>query len=197
MSFDKNQYEIVRNAITPEVVAYIKTLIEIHENSGYIFKNPTQQNPFPFGDTQTPESFAQYSPIYGEALLPILKPIVSSATNLSLLETYSYFRIYYKNATLKKHVDRFSCEISATLCIQKQVDWPIKLQTKTEEVSIELEPGDMLIYNGLDVPHWRDAYTGERHYQIFLHYVNSNGPHKDFYFDGRPGLCTPQQLQRK
>ncbi len=197
MSFQENQYQIIRNAIGSELINYLQTIIEIHENSGYIFKNPTSQIPYPFGDKQTPESFAQYSPIYGEALLPILKSKISSATNLSLLETYSYFRVYYKNAKLNKHVDRPACEISATLCVKKNEDWPIILESNGKKISVELEEGDMVVYNGLNVPHWRDAYLGERHYQIFLHYVDANGPHKEQYLDSRPGLCTPAELKRK
>ena len=94
---------------------------------------------------------------------------------------------------MKKHVDRPACEISATLCIKKKEDWPITLQSNEKEISIELEEGDMIVYNGLNIPHWRDAYTGDRHYQIFLHYVDENGPNKDQYLDSRPGLCTPKK----
>jgi hypothetical protein len=54
-------------------------------------------------------------------------------------------------------------------------------------------PGDALLYRGIDLFHWRDAYPGEALVQVFLHYVDRDGPHADRKFDGRPTLMRPAQ----
>jgi hypothetical protein len=51
-----------------------------------------------------------------------------------------------------------------------------------------LEPGDMSIYTGCEVEHWREPYEGNQQIQLFLHYVDANGVHKDWKFDKRPFL---------
>jgi hypothetical protein len=51
----------------------------------------------------------------------------------------------------------------------------------------------MLIYRGIDIPHWRETYDGDRLAQVFLHYVDQNGPHNEWKFDKRPGLRTRRQ----
>jgi hypothetical protein len=52
------------------------------------------------------------------------------------------------------------------------------------EVEISLEEGDILIYNGC-LEHWRNEYGGIEQTQLFLHYVDKNGPHKGLKFDSR------------
>jgi hypothetical protein len=52
----------------------------------------------------------------------------------------------------------------------------------------ELRPGDALLYRGMELFHWRDAYRGEALVQVFLHYVDRDGPHTEQKFDGRSSL---------
>jgi hypothetical protein len=54
-----------------------------------------------------------------------------------------------------------------------------------------LQPGDALLYRGHDCFHWRDAYAGQQLAQVFLHYVDRNGPHAAEKFDGRESLMRP------
>jgi hypothetical protein len=91
---------------------------------------------------------------------------------------------------LRRHRDRPACEISVTLNIgQKPLDpWPIYVQGEGEPHGAELKPGDGLLYRGIEPFHWRDAYRGEALVQVFLHYVDRDGPHADQKFDGRPSL---------
>jgi hypothetical protein len=54
---------------------------------------------------------------------------------------------------------------------------------------IELNPGDLVIYQGCDVPHWRTPLTyPDNIWQVqgFFHYVDANGPYVDWKFDQRP-----------
>ena len=63
MSFEKNKYQIVRNALSQDLINYININFQIHENANYFFKRPTLENPYPFGDPQIPNSFSWYSSI--------------------------------------------------------------------------------------------------------------------------------------
>ena len=113
-------------------------------------------------------------------------PSVGLKIGLELIPTYSYFRIYTKGNELKKHKDRDSCEISMTVCISYEGDqWPIFV----EGTPIYLKPGDLIIYRGCEVEHWREELKGKRHIQMFLHYNDRNGPYgEDNIYDGRPFL---------
>jgi hypothetical protein len=121
---------------------------------------------------------------YGEslmtALLDVKLNLVEKESNLKLFPTYAYWRYYVFGATLKKHTDRPDCEISITACIKKYNDWPITV----EGTSFELEEGDGVLYAGCDHEHERPGiYKGEGMAQVFLHYVNQNGPNTEYAYN--------------
>jgi hypothetical protein len=62
------------------------------------------------------------------------------------------------------------------------------LETVDGVIQVELEPGDAAIYKGIEVPHWREPFEGDRQVQVFLHYVRKDGPYQEFKFDKRPHL---------
>jgi hypothetical protein len=114
------------------------------------------------------------------ALLDIKLPLVEKESNLKLFPTYAYWRYYVFGAVLKKHTDRPACEISITACIKKYDNWPIIIEDK----SFELEEGDAVLYAGCDQEHRRPGvYKGEGMAQVFLHYVNKNGPYTNHAYD--------------
>ena len=189
MSFAENGYEVIRNALGYDLVKYIQILTEVHEKSSLHQKPPTKDNPYPFADIQTAESFSWYASFQSEALMVYLKPTIEKVVKKELLETYSYYRVYYKNAELKFHLDRDTCEYSSTVCIEKTHMWPISFETHNKEnVSIELNPGDLIVYKGAELPHWRNKFIGDRHVQLFIHYVDKNGPFSQEHLDGRDSL---------
>lgn len=129
----------------------------------------------------------RYADAMSETLLLELKPAMERATTLSLLPCYSYLRIYGPGAVLPRHLDRPSCEISASLSLGIQAPslWPLCVHSDGQDKPIGLAPGDMLVYRGADVPHWREPFAGEWCVQVFLHYVDARGSYTDFKFDGR------------
>ena len=194
MAFKEDKYEIIRNAVHPEVIRFIQLNFDIHEYAGYTHKPPNALQRYPYGDPQSPNSFAFYSPLYGDSLLVYLRDMLEQTVNKKLVETYSYMRIYYTGGTLEKHIDRPSCQFSATLCVKKDIDWSIYFQKENgEEVEVELEPGDLAVYSGCILPHWRKPYTGNRHYQMFLHYIDAQGEFSPKHkWDERPCLWYPK-----
>ena len=109
---------------------------------------------------------------------------------------------------LKRHKDRPSCEISTTINLGGD-PWPIFIDgTGANSVINErqnlvkpgapagtkvlLEVGDMLVYSGCELEHWREPFDGNICGQVFLHYNHVNGPFAEKNkFDGRPMLGLP------
>jgi len=153
---------------------------------------------FPYGDHQVPQSFSFYSPFCFEALSCGLLELMEEITGKELYQAYTYGRIYYKGATMEKHIDRGSCEFSATVNLSKdEVPWEIWFENvRGENVPIILEPGDMIIYEGMKLNHWRDEFKGDRMSQAFLHYVDKNGPNAHLKYDRRPYLGFPSTTRR-
>ena len=108
-----------------------------------------------------------------ETFLQIKKPLIEKETTLNLKETYSYWRWYGYASEFINHSDRPACEISITACINKTHNWPLIINKK----EIEIEIGDALLYLGTEDEHGRKGiYTGDGLAQVFMHYVDVNGP---------------------
>lgn len=142
-------------------------------------KHRNNSTNFDLTQTTTGDSFFYKDPLF-QFLLNDKKHVVESNTNLKLHSTYSFWRCYTYDSELKKHTDRPSCEISVTVNIDSdKTEWPIFIGGD----SITLNPGDGVIYKGCDVEHWREVFKGDYQIQAFLHYVNANGPFKEFKGD--------------
>ncbi len=145
------------------------------------------------GDPQVPNTPSDYGDAAFDGLLEYLRPQIEGHTGLELHPTYSYFRLYKRGDRLKRHRDRPACEISVSLNIgQTPSDaWPILVERDHGPYSALLSPGDALVYRGTECFHWREPYQGMQMVQVFLHYVDRNGPHCEQKFDGRPTLMRP------
>ncbi len=200
MSFSENGYEVVKNAITKDLICHLKTEFKMMRDLHFF--NTGETNNFAFGDPQSPNSFSVYGAPFFESLATNLNDRMSEITNFKLYSTYTYARIYYKGATLEAHKDRPSCEYSTTLCIDSTDIWDFHIKDKHgENKVIKLNPGDMCVYSGCELEHWREPYQGEMQIQCFLHYVNSKGIHADHRYDKRPmmgiGTKISSELQKQ
>ena len=144
---------------------------------------------------QIPNTFSHYADVVMETLLLRCQPIMEKTTGLKLYPSYTYARIYKKGDVLERHKDRFSCEISTTMNLGGG-KWDLYLEPSGKEgmkgIKIDLNPGDMLVYSGCDLEHWRNKYKGKEYIQVFLHYNNSKTTGaKDNIFDTRPHLGLP------
>lgn len=187
--FERNGYLIVKNAITQDVCNLLYLQCKTTEQTS-CYNEDVNVNSCYFSDRQVDNCYACYAPIFSESLLQYMLPLIETNTNISLYPSYSYFRIYYKDSVLQPHIDRLSCEYSATVCIKNNVEpWDIWIESKEgNKICVKLCEGDMLIYKGNELKHWREKYEGEEQVQIFLHYVDKNGPHKHFKYDQRKML---------
>jgi hypothetical protein len=137
-------------------------------------------------DEQCPTSEAIHGNETFDQLLLDLLPHFEKACGKKLYPTYSYARLYKPGEELKKHTDRPACEISATVTLGFEGDvWSIFMAGN----KVDMQVGDAVLYRGMDLEHWREKYTeGKWQAQVFLHYVDADGPHADQKYDGRSSL---------
>mgnify|MGYP000558836532 FL=1 len=203
---EMKNYKIINNAISKELAGFIYDYFLIKRrvarklfDDGYI--SPDTPDFGVWTDKQIPNTYSHYADIVMETLLEKIKPVMEENTGLKVLPTYTYARIYKKGDILKRHKDRPSCEISTTINLGGD-SWPIYLEPSGEKgkegVKVNLNPGDMLIYRGCELEHWREAFEGDNCGQVFLHYNEANSPEgqKNIY-DGRPFIGLPQQYKKK
>ena len=78
-------------------------------------------------------------------------------------------------------------------------DWKkITTVSKAKGVRLNLNPGDMLIYRGCEVEHWREKFKGKNCGQVFLHYNNVKTPGSKFnIFDKKRHLGLPPWFKEK
>ena len=179
------KYQVIRKALSLETCKLVKDTLEITKNTTYFLHNVPLSDIKRFGDEQSPNSYVNYGHSITEALLLTVQPFVENFTGKKLYPTYSYSRIYWHDAILEKHIDRPSCQYSATVCIDNDPEpWGI-FMGGTE---ILLEPGDIVCYKGCEIEHWRELYNGNQQIQVFLHYVDQIGEYSYLKFDRRPML---------
>lgn len=163
-------------------------------------------------DKQCPKSKSIRDSVVFDKLLVDLLPHFEQASGLKLLPTYAYARWYEPGEVLKIHRDRPSCEVSATITLGFEGNlWPIYIGKPSETFTdcsrideldntvyatdvgkLDMEIGDAMLYRGCEMYHWRDEYKeGKWQAQVFLHYVDANGPYKEWIYDKRGKLNLP------
>ena len=210
MSFKKNKYQVLRNAISKDLAAFCYKYLQISaEADNWMLNNGVTHTGNKlvgnFNDPQVPNSYAKYADRVMETLLVDTIKVMQKKTGLRLVPTYSYCRLYRTGNILKRHKDRPSCEISTTLNLGGD-PWPILIDPTGSDnvideyknihkpgapkgVEVNLKPGDMLIYSGCELEHWREPFKGKLCGQVFLHYNHADGRFaKTNLYDKRPML---------
>ena len=181
--FEDTGYMVVKNFIPKDLCKFSQLYYKIRQD--------TLEYDI---DSQCPESKSFYADPFSETLLLSSCKKLSEITEIELLPTYSYTRVYAKDDELVIHTDRPECQYSATLCLgrpQNEEISPIYMSkhadgSKSSEVL--LEEGDLCIYMGNLIHHWRKPFEQTWYLQTFLHYVDGNGIYGDRIFDGRRSL---------
>tara|TARA_B100000242_G_scaffold284681_1_gene248263 strand:+ start:1046 stop:1594 length:549 start_codon:yes stop_codon:yes gene_type:complete len=125
-----------------------------------------------YHDEQCPLSESFYNLEAFEELKEKVRKFIETKININLVSTFTYSRIYRNGEILKKHIDRKACEYSATLTLDYSGNNPWNFFIKdSNEISIEIDRGDILIYKGMEIPHWREKLVDDWQTQVFLHYT--------------------------
>ena len=212
--FKKKKYQVIRGALSKELCNFIFNYMMVQRDAVDVMLKHNRVNPAnPFAghrnDPQIPGCFSKYGDWVMETLLMYMIPIMKAKTGMDLVPTYSYTRLYEKGNILRRHKDRPSCEISTTLHLGGD-EWPIFIDPSGADfvideykgvhkpgapkgIRIDLKVGDMLIYAGCELEHWREPFEGTVCSQVFLHYNHANGPFAQTnLFDKRPMLGVPK-----
>ena len=200
--FQKNGYQILKEAIPKDVATFVYNYFKIKREVLLTFKKEKYISPYSddwgcFNDPQALGSFSHYADIASETLLIMVQPYIEKKIKTQLTPTYAYARIYNNTSELKKHVDRFSCEISCTMHLGGDYKWPFFLKKGKKDISINLGIGDLLIYKGQEIEHWREPYLGQDYAQVFLHYNDASTPKgADNMYDTRAHLGLPSTFKK-
>jgi len=192
----KEEYKVVRNFIDAPLTNFLyeyfllrkkvsNTFSEhpiLSKYSAYVSNNE--------GDAQVKNAYALYGDPAFDVLMCLALDVMRKETQKDLIPTYSYARIYNHGDELKPHVDREHCEYSTTINLYSDIDWPIYMN----KTPIHLSSGDMCIYKGNEVVHYRLPFEGTVCAQVFLHYVSlSKDQDKEkFIWEGRPHAGLPK-----
>ena len=208
-NFDKNNYDIIKNAIDPTICEFaFKYFKNKSKVSKWLWDNQKVETDYwgYFFDDQADGAFSNYSDLVMETLLQSCTNIIEKKINKKLVPNYSYARLYVKGNVLKRHKDRFECEISTTMNLGGD-KWDIYIEPNTmlggykqeddvliyrdggtKGVKVSLKPGDMMIYKGNLCEHWREKFTGNLCGQVFFHYNECTKKAEENKYDGRPML---------
>ena len=204
MTFEIKKYQVIKNAVSFELANFIYNYFMLKRDAvKWMYDNNIIYDNGMFGtwtDEQVPNTYSHYADMVMETLMMKVLPKMQKETGLELVPTYSYARIYKKGDILKRHKDRPSCEISCTLNLGGD-EWPIYLDPTegfgNKGKKVILKSGDMLVYSGCDLEHWRDDFEGQDCGQVFLHYNNKQGQFQETNaFDGRPMLGLPAYYKK-
>jgi len=186
--FDKHGYVLLSGAIPKEecdrLVKHMFTMFE----QGKLIK-----------DQQCPLSDSVYGDPEHDAILEKMCNGIGEHIGKKLIPQYTYARIYRPGEELKKHKDRPECEISATICLGLNTQFPWPIFMGSEHGRIDMIQGDLVVYKGCDVEHWRPplkAKENEWVVQLFIHYTDADGPYKHLKYDGRSKLGTPAEEKK-
>ena len=216
MSFQEKKYQVIEKAISYELANFAFNYFLLKRDAvAWMHKNNYLSEFTPgFGtwkDKQIPNTFSCYGDMFMETLMMKVLPVMQRHTDLRLIPTYTYTRAYKKGDILHRHKDRPSCEISTTINLGGD-PWSIFIdptgsdnilsghETTTkvkpnapEGVEVQLGVGDMLVYSGCELEHWREPFEGNLCVQTFLHYNHADGRFaENNKFDRRPMLGIPK-----
>ena len=207
-----NKYQVIKNAIGYDLANFIFNYFLLKRDAvKYMYENNITYDNGMLGtwtDQQIPNTYSHYADHVMETLLMKTLPVMQKETGLELVPTYSYARAYKKGDILKRHKDRPSCEISTTIHLGGD-QWSIFIDPTgsnnvideyknimkpdaPQGVKVDLDVGDMLVYSGCELEHWREEFQGNVCVQVFLHYNHINGQFAEKNkFDRRPMLGIP------
>ena len=218
--YKDHKYVLIKNFISKQLAEYLYAYGIMRANRAKTmvrakYPHYIEDSDGTYKDQQVPETFSCYSDPAMETLLAYGLQGMRGITGLNLKPTYSYWRLYKNGDILKRHKDRPSCEVSTTLCLgydntnlkgRKQnwteYDWPMWVDESggfgNRGKPLNMKPGDMIVYRGCDIEHWREPFLGRNHAQVFLHYNNVDGPYgENCVFDGRPHLGLPSHFKQQ
>tara|TARA_B100001250_G_scaffold404092_1_gene419535 strand:- start:431 stop:991 length:561 start_codon:yes stop_codon:yes gene_type:complete len=179
--FQKQGFEVRKKYLPSFFSTYLRNYFTLR----------AQTDPSLKGDPQAPKSHCVYGDPAFETVMAMSTPDIGEMVGKNLIPQYTYARIYLNGSVLERHSDRPECQYSVTLSLGGEYNqqWPIWIKDYAgNDHCVPLDEGDMVVYHGTELEHWRDKFEGTAQFQLFMHYVDADGEFKDRVFDGRPNL---------
>ena len=121
---------------------------------------------------------------------------VKSVVGDNLKFENSFIRIYKEGSALSFHIDRSKLDVTASLCLRRDIPWPLVVSLKEVDeeyndlesykrlldleesyklltLNYDLLPGSMVIAEGRKFPHWRGRFSGnsdQSNIYVFFHW---------------------------
>lgn len=196
--YEKDGFATIRGLIPREVAGNLFKQIEIDlKAAGRTFADFAQEHALARQPT-IEISGHFYRPL--TTFLWALTPAIAQITGKDLLPSYDYFRIYHEGDICRVHADRPSCEhsVSLTLVYGDGKPWPLEVGSKRVTgfdpavddfgdepfTAVEMEPGDAVLYRGMDLRHGRTQPNPNRwSAHLFLFWVERDGEFAQHAFD--------------
>ena len=184
VGFKKNKYVKVEKFIEDDICA----LMNNYCVANLVAKPSMINEDLLRGENDNSKTHTVGSDLLMETFLFTYQDKIESIVDLELCPSYSFYRVYKKGDLLKRHIDRPACEISATLTLgfdlgempEDEYNWGIFMNGN----EVKMHPGDLVIYRGFEVEHYREPFKGAYQAQVFLHYIDKKGPfYPEFKYD--------------
>lgn len=202
--YDTEGYALIKRAAPPEVVRNLLAIIHTNMTAkpglleSFLSEPRVNEKPaYEFYGYRLPSVMAFH---WG------LTSRIADITGKDLLPTYAFFRVYPKGDRCLVHSDRASCEHSFSMALGYADDliWPFEIDetyydaenaagikaekdfTGAPNKALNLSPGDAILYHGVNYRHGRTTPNPNRwSAHMFLHWVDADGPFRDWAFDKR------------
>ncbi len=175
LTFKEHKIEVIRGLLEPGHLDSVQRIVR-GMIAAYVRTPPDFFGP----DAQVPLRYPLNRLHATEAIMHAITPRLREIVGADILPTYSFPTIYLPGAELVRHTDRPACEVTCTLTLinEPNTPWPICIEDGEGVAhSLELNPGDMAVYDGINFPHWRAPQSaGHFNVSVFYHYVVRGGP---------------------
>ncbi|NDB55999.1 hypothetical protein EB169_09255, partial [archaeon] len=98
MSFQQNKFQVIKKAVSYELANFVFNYFLLKRDAvKYMYSNNLIAENGLFGtwkDQQVPNVYSHYADFAMETLLMKVMPIMKKETNLDLIPTYTYARVY-------------------------------------------------------------------------------------------------------
>jgi len=133
------------------------------------------------GGMMEPLSFVNRGDLSYQRVIDELHPRFERWAGVPLVPVQFYGpRVYLRHALLLRHIDHPATHLvsgSITLAAELEAPWPIVLEREGAPVAIDLQPGELLMYEGARLPHYRPyPLRGASYINLYVHFAPYTTP---------------------
>lgn len=168
--FREKRYTVLRKVLPPLFSVSLRRYLRSLVDAGFVA----------FATDAVATRYMLHKGIVTAYLQVQLRDLISRIVGEPINPSVNYLSCYREGSFLKRHTDRAQCEFSASMLVdfspepEDLSDWPLHLEGEdpAEAYQIDLGIGDMVVYKGRELVHYRNVLPeGRFSTSVFLHYV--------------------------